>query len=291
MPAVSMSGTGFEVSKPPTRHVKKLLPPTLSGFPGEAEIRYYVKATVARHSIFKENPRVYAPFNFFPIEEPRKPSTGSEVYARQRHNFTPYNEAQPSKSKMKGIFGGKTDTPAVSADAPYVSIDARLPDPAIITCQNEIPLRLILKKLNAYSETVYLQSLQIALIGLTHIRAHDVRRTEQNSWVIMSKSNMGIPLGLPIDPVNTETVIDDRMWRGQPLPNTVAPSFETCNIKREYQLDIRIGLSYAGSVQNATKVRKGQIPRIVRSSICSFGCCLGLLTFISSPKQSRYRFD
>ena len=47
----------MEVSKPPTIHVKKILPPTLGGFPGEAEIRYYVKATVARPSMFQENAR------------------------------------------------------------------------------------------------------------------------------------------------------------------------------------------------------------------------------------------
>ncbi|KAI6891002.1 hypothetical protein KC318_g14160, partial [Hortaea werneckii] len=34
MPTISMSGTGFEMAKPPSRHVKKTLPPTLSGFPG-----------------------------------------------------------------------------------------------------------------------------------------------------------------------------------------------------------------------------------------------------------------
>jgi len=30
----------------------------MSGFPGEAEIRYYLKATVARPNILKENARV-----------------------------------------------------------------------------------------------------------------------------------------------------------------------------------------------------------------------------------------
>ena len=29
----------------------------MTGFPGEAEIRYYVKVTVNRPSLFKENPR------------------------------------------------------------------------------------------------------------------------------------------------------------------------------------------------------------------------------------------
>ena len=37
------------------RHIKKTLPPTLSGFPGEAEIKYYVKATVVRPKFYQEN--------------------------------------------------------------------------------------------------------------------------------------------------------------------------------------------------------------------------------------------
>lgn len=262
MPVMSFSGTGLEIAKPPPRHVKRTLPPTLSGFPGEAEIRYFVKATVNRHSMFKENPRAYTPFNFFPIEPPRPASTGSEIYARQKHNFNAFHE-EPMKSKMKGIFGRKDPTTVVVGEAPFVSVDARLPEPPILTCNHEIPLRLLVKKLNAHSEPVYLQSLQISLIGSTMIRAQNVYREENNSWVIMSKTNMGIRIGLPEDPINTETVIDDRMWRGQPLPNTVAPSFQTCNISRSYQLDVRVGLSYSGSVQNASKVRKGQIPRIV----------------------------
>ena len=47
----------MEVAKTPTHHVKQTLPPSLSGPPGEAEIRYYVKVTVNRPQFFKENPR------------------------------------------------------------------------------------------------------------------------------------------------------------------------------------------------------------------------------------------
>ena len=39
------------------RHVKKTLPPTLTGFPGKAEILYYVKVTVQRPAFYKENYR------------------------------------------------------------------------------------------------------------------------------------------------------------------------------------------------------------------------------------------
>lgn len=262
---MNLSGSGLEFSKPPTRHVKKTLPPTLSGFPGEAEIRYFVKATVSRHYFWKENPRVYVPFNFFPIEPPRPPVSGSEVYARQKHSFNQFPEWD-AKAKVKSLFTKSKEpaSPIGGNTAPQVSVDARLPEPAILTCNEDIPIRLIVKKLNDCDATVFLQSLEISLVGNTKIRAHDVYRTESNSWVIISKSNMSIPIGVPSDHANTETVIDDSLWRGLPLPNTVAPTFLTCNIERYYQLDIRVGLSYNGTASSVLpKVRRGQIPRIV----------------------------
>ena len=41
----------------PEHHVKKTLPPTLSGFGDKAEIKYYIKATVVRPQFYKENIR------------------------------------------------------------------------------------------------------------------------------------------------------------------------------------------------------------------------------------------
>ena len=267
MPTVGISGSGLEVALPAQQHVRKTLPPTLSGFPGEAEIRYFVKATVRRNSFFKENPRAYAPFNFFPIEPPRPAPTGSEVYARQRHTFSPFADSELKKGKMKSMFGmkGSELSSPTSADPPAISVDARLQEPAILTCNRDIPLRIIVKRLNSSAGPIYIQSLQVSLIGNTRIRAHDVHRIETNSWVITSKSNMGTLVGSAQAAEGTETVVDDRAWRGLPLPNTVAPSFDTCNISRDYQLDVRVGLSYSGSNRNASKVGKHHIPRIVRS--------------------------
>lgn len=85
--------------------------------------------------------------------------------------------------------------------------------------------------------------LQIELIAYTNILAHDLSRTESGSWVILSRSNMGMPLGRGTDPVEAEWTIDASLWNQIPLPNSVAPSFETCNIARHYELEIRIGLS------------------------------------------------
>lgn len=263
---VNVSGSGLEIAKAPTKHVKKTLPPTLSGFPGEAEIRYFVKATVSRHGFWKENPRVHLPFNFLPIEPPKTQATGSEVFARQKHSFYPFPNDTGTKSKVKSYLTKSKESEASGAAGipPHISVDARLPEPAILTCGKDIPLRLIVKNLNDSNGIVFLQSLEISLIGQTKIRAHEVYRTESNSWIVMSKSNMAIPIGAATDSANTETAIDSGLWRGESLPNTVAPSFVTCNIERAYQLDVRVGLSYSGTAQSNPKVRKRQIPRIVR---------------------------
>ncbi|THC98735.1 hypothetical protein EYZ11_001798 [Aspergillus tanneri] len=230
------------------RHVKKTLPPSLSGFPGEADIKYYLKATIIRPQFYKENIRAIYNLNFLPIEPPRTGNPNEETYARRHHQFTP--PLPPSKTR-KGLFQ-KVSSPTVNdtpMDSPRVSADIRLPNPSILTCNEPIPLRVLVNKVSESFETIFLQMLQIELIGYTHILAHDLRRTESGSWVIISRSNMAIPLGRGGDPAGTEWTIDPNMWNRVPLPSSVAPSFETCNISRSYELEVRVGLTH-GSVGN-----------------------------------------
>ncbi len=51
-------------------HVKQTLPPSFTGFPKQAEIRYYIKVTIQRPGIFKENWRYQTGLKFLPIEPP-----------------------------------------------------------------------------------------------------------------------------------------------------------------------------------------------------------------------------
>jgi hypothetical protein len=57
MTNLSMVGLRVEVARDTYAHVKKTLPPSLNTFPGEAEIKYYVKTTVVRPQFYKENIR------------------------------------------------------------------------------------------------------------------------------------------------------------------------------------------------------------------------------------------
>ncbi|KAK2762427.1 hypothetical protein FQN53_007531 [Emmonsiellopsis sp. PD_33] len=242
--SLPLPGLRLEVNRDMNTHVRKALPPSLVGFPGEAEIRYYVKATIARPQFYKENYRAFTQFKFLPIEPPRQPDLGQETYARRQHQFSkvPY-----TPDRKGGGFFRKSSQPSLldlDGEPPRFSVDARLPSPPIITCNEPLPLRILVKKLNDSSETVFLQMIQIELIGYTNIRAHDLRRPESVSWVILSQSNMNLPLGDGSDPAGKEWVLDANMWKRIPLPNSVAPSFDTCNIARSYDLEVRVGLTH-----------------------------------------------
>lgn len=228
------------------RHVKKTLPPSLTGFPGEAEIRYYVKVTVQRPSIFKENRRSAIGFKFLPIEAPRPPKTANETFARRPYIFQP---TAALYAKKTNLFRKKTQQ--LSDTAPKGEVDARLPSPPILTCNKPLPLRILMKKTHDSPEHVFLMSLQVTLLGTTEVRAQDVVRMETSTWVVMSLNGLSIPIGSPSDQVGTETALDQTLWDAIPLPNTVAPSFQTCNLSRRYELEVRVGLGYGypGDIQ------------------------------------------
>ena len=242
----TMSALRFDTMQGIPAHVKKTLPPTMGGFPGQAEIQYFIKATVQRPAFYKENWRFNSNFLFFPIEPPRPPPNRRESFARVQHQFAPPSIPTPEKSNNPFRKSSATWSSA-GTSPPSISIEGRLPDPAIITCNEALPLRILVKKLNSSDATIYLQMLQIELVAFTTIRAHQLRRNEMSSWVILSSSNMRMPL----DEADTTTAvpieIPSTLWKQRTLPNNVSPTFTTCNIVRSYRLHLKVGLSWGST--------------------------------------------
>jgi hypothetical protein len=250
MGAGGIFGTGFRVMDGTKQlmysHVTKTLPPSFTGFPGEAEIRYYVKVTVQRPGLLRENWRHQMGLKFLPIEPPRPEKTNQEAYARRPYAFhskSPTPTPGLSQKKRSSFFGRSTSGPSTPvngppsptiagpATPPSVEMSARLPHPAILTCNKPLPLRLIAKKLVPSHAEVYLIALQIDLIGKTTVRCQNLVNTELSRWVIVARHGLSVPLSKPEDPVGTEMVVPDTLWNSFPLPNTVMPTFVTCNLR------------------------------------------------------------
>jgi len=254
---MGFAGMSLEMAKPPTSHTKTTLPPSIY-FPGEAEIRYYLKCTVNLPGFLKQNPRAFRALSFVPLEPPR-PALDGETYARRQHQFVndgfPLGDRKGSSVSFFSKMGRKDSTPGTptsptpmspTKEPARFSVDARLPNPPILTCGEGVPLRVIVKQLGEKNEMLFLKSLQVELIGFTQVRAHDAVRTESNSWVLVSKANINESIGTVADAAGTETELSKEYWFGQKLPDTVPPSFVTCNISRKYELKVSVGLSFGG---------------------------------------------
>ncbi|KAI1630550.1 hypothetical protein F4809DRAFT_287833 [Biscogniauxia mediterranea] len=230
------------------QHVRATLPPSLTGFPQEAEIRYYIKVTIQRPGLFKENWRYQTGFKFLPIEPPRPAKTNQEAFARRPFAFRPRTTA----AQRRSFFGGLSRQPSTpqlddssqSSPPPSVEMSARIPFPTILTCNEPLPLRLIAKKLAVASEQVYLTALEIDLIGYTQVRVQNLTNVERTVWVVVSAPNLSIALGSPDDAVDTEFEVPSSLWGNRRLPNTIAPSFRTCNLARRYEIELKLTLSW-----------------------------------------------
>ncbi|KAL5604243.1 hypothetical protein BROUX41_002223 [Berkeleyomyces rouxiae] len=235
------------------RHVLKTLPPSLTGLPSAAEVRYYVKVTVQRPGLLKENWRSLIGFRFMPMEQPRPKPASSMVYARRPFVFgqrlSNLGDGKKKKSTPSGTTTGSPDQIDPGLDTtnmqpPTIEMSALLPHPAILTCNKPVPLRIVATKKLPSMEPVYLVTFEMVLLGATHIRCHDFSIADSHRWIICAGSGLSIPVMTnPNADVNTEFTLPDDLWKHVPLPNTVHPSFVTCNLSRTYELEIRLGLS------------------------------------------------
>ncbi|CAK7197665.1 hypothetical protein SEUCBS139899_000313 [Sporothrix eucalyptigena] len=249
------------------------------------EIRYFVKATVQRPGMFKGNWRNTTGFKFLPIEPIRPEPSNREVFARRPFTFrervavVDAPALKPTKKKNSFLRNNSSSTlslpesqagssasptsPSSSLSTsphqlkfpvniscrdgvvPSIQLIALLPFPAILTCNEPIPLRIVARKLEPSREQVYLTSLDIRLIGTTNVKGQDVEQTKTATWMIMTRLGLSISVCDPDAPVDSEIELPNDIWYNKALPNTVMPSFVTCNISREYQLEIRAGLCWS----------------------------------------------
>ncbi|KAI5802441.1 hypothetical protein FPQ18DRAFT_300577 [Pyronema domesticum] len=228
-----------------SRHIKGTLPPSLSGITDDvAWIKYFLKVTVNRPQFYKTNMRQHEPFVFLPIEPPRPPPSNAESFARRKHEFI----TVPPTPKSKGLFSvfGSKNMPPPSPLIPCrFSVEARLPSPPILVPNEPLPLRILITKLDPFKDALVMRMIQITLLANTFISAHELYKDELSTHLLLSIADMHVPFVDVDAPVNVPIEMNPHMWRDRAVPDHVAPTFVTCNIKRSYQLKIEIGLSRA----------------------------------------------
>jgi hypothetical protein len=234
----------------PTTHVKQTLPPSLGGIedayiryssPYRINRRYFVKVTVNRPSMFSRNLRHIVPFVFCPIEPPQPPPQNNQIFVRKKHTL-----ALSARAADPGFWGGLFRKPAVLGNGGTVAFEARLPNPPIIVPTEPIPLTFILRRDAGSQGVVYIRSLQVMLGTTTLIAAQGFRRELGYLLPILNRGNLNLtlPAGANEVVINPADLLQHgHSSKSLALPDTVPPSFRTCNIARKYTLVLQMGVA------------------------------------------------
>ncbi|KAL4931097.1 uncharacterized protein BDV17DRAFT_20607 [Aspergillus undulatus] len=93
--------------------------------------------------------------------------------------------------------------------------------------------------------TLTLYDFQSMILETTEIQARGAVERLTRSWVVQTVANLQQSF-TPSDERNRSSV-DDSLWRPWRVPLFLTPTFETCNISRDYKLEIRLGIGLGGN--------------------------------------------
>ncbi|KAK9473070.1 uncharacterized protein V1510DRAFT_393579 [Dipodascopsis tothii] len=246
------SNLGLDISRKPTHHVHTTLPPSLSGME-EATIKYFLKATVKRASMFRMNSRQYHPVVFLPIEPPRPAPSGRQFFVRRQHQFRSVSQTV-STTVRRGLFGkmrGPSRTVSMTPGEEFI-VEVTMPYPPILVPLEPIPLKIyVLKKDGSEPPKVFLRQMRVHLVCTTRVAAHEYHKEvvlglpllEARDLSVASKRSSRPADQLPPERAH-EAEFDARKWAQAVIPDMVPPEFKTCNIERKYALEVTLGLSH-----------------------------------------------
>jgi len=204
--------------------------------------RYFVKVTVNKPSFFSRNLRQIVPFVFCPIEPPRPPQD-SQIFVRKKYTLAaPPRQAE---SFFSGLF--RTKSPANTGNGGTVTFEARLPNPPIIVPTEPIPLTFILRREDEGNRgVVYVRSVQIMLGITTYIAAQGFRRELGYLQPLMQLGDLNLTLGANESEISFnpgDLLQTGHAAKGLVVPDTIPPTFRTCNIARKYTMVLQLGVS------------------------------------------------
>lgn len=168
---------------------------------------------------------------------------------RKKHTLAAPPRGQDSS--LFSLFARKSGP----GNAGTIAFEVRLPNPAILVPTEPIPLTLLVKREVGSQGTVYIRSVQVMLGITTFIAAQGYRRELGYLQPILTATNLNItlPANQPELSINPADFLQQSSSTpknaGIALPDTVPPSFRTCNIARKYTLVFQLGVSSSPSLQ------------------------------------------
>jgi hypothetical protein len=193
---------------------------------------------------------------------------------------SPLNNSQAIQTETQRIACRSSAFSKLPWSPAAIEVTAKLLNGPFLVLGRPIPLAVELTSLDSSTDTaprsrgsvsvpVSLHDFQTMLIETTEVRARDTEETQTQFRIVQTMANLRHPLRSRSDAAsnsvngNTAPVfrfrVDATLWSRYPIPLSLTPSFETCNISRSYKLEVRLGIGSGGN-----NVSRFFFPRIVR---------------------------
>jgi hypothetical protein len=128
---------------------------------------------------------------------------------------------------------------------PIYEIEATLLNGPFLVLGQPIPLRVEITHLPGLSSnySVSLHDFQSMLIETTEVRATGLSESKTRSWIIQTMANLRQNLVPGYDDMAEPVLrVDESVWTRHVVPTFLTPTFETCNVSRNFKLEVRLGI-------------------------------------------------
>ncbi|KAK1147888.1 hypothetical protein N8T08_000403 [Aspergillus melleus] len=243
-------------------HLIRKLPPSSGNKCTPNEIKYTLEASVVQQRLLRRTQRATRNVPFHPLSTIRQPIRSLKI----------------SKNVNLRVKASELPRSPLTYE-----VEVELKNGPFLLLGHPIALEVRIKHPNGEKSAISLQAFQTLLRERTGIRACGSIESFTRSWVIQTMANLRQPFVAEYQPtVGSVLKLDDRLWSRHCVPAHLGPTFETCNLGRSYELEVRLGIQFG---RNETEILEFEFPAYV--SVPSFTrftrSCIGGL----GPKRDR----
>lgn len=169
--------------------------------------------------------------------------------------FHSFEDPLPSQKPFKQQCFISINPHILDSDSPLsFRVDTELQNGPCLLLGNSIPLSIKITKLGDSQCKVFLSAFQTMLVETTQVKVQGTTESSTSTWIVQSMANINYPIGLADAPTDTTVSLRDVIWANNRLPPEVTSSFEVCNIKRMYKLNLRLAFLVGESKVNTEKI-------------------------------------
>lgn len=225
------------------------LPPSTGDSSSPEEIKYVLEATIRQDGVIRAPRRTVSihltltPGFYLPDHIGTQ---AREIYLRCRSTIDLPLHGQHAQVQRQRISYSTGHSEIKSPPLTY-EVTIELLNGPFLSLGQPIPLAVQAQGMDGSTSSsnntaLYLYDFQSMIFETTEVRARGAVERLTRSWIVQTMANLQHLFTFTPGDERNRGSVDDSLWRPWCVPLFLTPTFETCNVSRDYKLEIRLGI-------------------------------------------------